>query len=358
LIVLETTRGCPFKCTFCEWGGGIDTKIIKKDIDVVKDDLNAIAEAGYKQVYLADANFGAFEDRDIEILQYAYDLGLEFIDVSTLKTKDLSRKQRIIDKWFNVMGQDITRKLSASAVPHISIQSLSDEAMAVCRRLDLSAEDKIKLSEYIDNRCNDRGHPAPNPEFILAMPGSTKEDFYREFQVIWNFKSWGMIRHQYMFLPDATLSDPAYCDMYEIKLVEVYNDLLDDEGGNNSTSLFKDKKYLYKTAYSSFSYSSEDVHEMFLMNMVGPILLKDLYETRPSYSNVVEFIKESFKILMMIDDFRIVMEEIQDIFDPTTPARSINKLSNDRKDKTIKRLVEQHKKFIYSALASIDIEFA
>ena len=26
-IILETTRGCPYKCVFCEWGGGINTKI-------------------------------------------------------------------------------------------------------------------------------------------------------------------------------------------------------------------------------------------------------------------------------------------------------------------------------------------
>ena len=27
-MILETTRGCPYKCVYCEWGGGTGTKII------------------------------------------------------------------------------------------------------------------------------------------------------------------------------------------------------------------------------------------------------------------------------------------------------------------------------------------
>ena len=43
-IILESTRGCPYKCVFCEWGGGINTKIYKKDVSIVKRDKNFFEE--------------------------------------------------------------------------------------------------------------------------------------------------------------------------------------------------------------------------------------------------------------------------------------------------------------------------
>lgn len=355
LIVLETTRGCPFKCTFCEWGGGIDTKIIKKDLDVVKKDIDAIAAAGYKKVYLADANFGAFEDRDFEILEYATDHGIEFIDVSVLKTKDLTRKTKLFDKWFDIIGKGEFNTSSTGL--HISMQSLSDEAMRVSKRLDLSVVDKVKLTEHINYRCREEGYPTPNLELILAMPGSTKDDFYNEFDIIWNFRCWdGMLRHQYMCLPDSELLDPAYCELYKIQLVEVYNDLIDKEGDVNLTNLYQNKKYYYKTVRSCFSFDEKDNCEMFLMNLVGPVLLKKLYKEYPNLRSVKEYVRESFNVVMMLEDFQDVMEKIEDIFNPSTQAKSITMLGDRHRDDVIRELIEKNIIFIDSAMAVKMIE--
>jgi hypothetical protein len=237
------------------------------------------------------------------------------------------------------------------AVPHISIQSLSDKAMEVCKRLDLSAEDKIKLSEHINYRCKTEGYPIPNPEFILAMPGSTKEDFYREFEIIWNFQCWGMIRHQYMFLPDSEISNKDYCDMYDIKLVTVLNELADEEGESNVTGLYKDKKYIYKTAYSCFSYSTEDLVEMFFMNIAGPHLLKHVYNEFESDFGVVDFLKECYNAIIELDETADIFDEINDIFNPLTPPKCISKIGGKHKDEVIKSLIDRNKILIYSFLS-------
>ena len=41
----------------------LNTKIIKKDISIVKRDILALKRAGFNGAYLTDANFGAFEER-------------------------------------------------------------------------------------------------------------------------------------------------------------------------------------------------------------------------------------------------------------------------------------------------------
>ena len=67
---LETTRGCPYACAFCDWGGGIASKVIKKSVDNVKLDIDILEQAVCAYVFLCDANFGIMRERDIEIMKY------------------------------------------------------------------------------------------------------------------------------------------------------------------------------------------------------------------------------------------------------------------------------------------------
>ena len=103
-MALETTRGCPYKCVYCEWGGGTGTKIHKKPLGIVKDDIDCLRSMGYRDVYLTDANFGAFEERDLEIFEYAWKNKIILTDISTMKAKDLGRRTRFFDACFDIIG--------------------------------------------------------------------------------------------------------------------------------------------------------------------------------------------------------------------------------------------------------------
>lgn len=348
LIVLETTRGCPYSCTFCEWGGGTETKIIKKEMLVVQQDILAIKEAGFIDVYLADANFGVFEERDISIFKFAHDNGLILTDVSTVKSRDLKRRKRLLDAWFDIVGNKNENKFKLS-VPNISIQSLSEEAMRVSKRTDLSLSEKIELSRYINERCHQEGYPIPSLEFILGMPGSTIEDFYKEFEIIWNFQSWGTIRHDYMFLPDTQLYNKNYLDLYQIKLVEVYTDLVDEDGVENLNSLYSNKKNYFKTVSSCYSFTNEEMCEMFLMNLAGPILLKKYYDKFKKVS-VEIFIKDCFFIIREFYDFEKIYFQIKDIFNPESESKSIKKLNGKLRNITIQEFLDKYDILIYNKL--------
>jgi tRNA A37 methylthiotransferase MiaB len=360
--IIETTRGCPYKCSFCEWGGGTGTKVYKKPIEIVKADILALKNAGYKDVYLTDANFGAFLERDLEIFKFAWENGIILTDVSTMKSKSLDRRIKLIDSWFNIVGShvdnskirkddDLPEYLTPPAVvPTVSIQSISDEAMKVANRVDLSFEDKVKLSDHIRKRCEEEGYPIPGIELILGMPGSTLQDFYEEMTLIWNFKAWSSHRHDYMILPDSELSDENYLKKYNIELVEVYTDLVDEDGVDNIEGLYKNKKHNFKTVSSCYSYTNEEMCEMRTMNLCAIWLLKNLYGSFLEKVSPPEFTKHCWQVIKTLDGFHIIWEEVKDIMNPNTPARNIKRLKGILRNTVVEEFLDKNRVIIYSEL--------
>lgn len=65
--VWETNRGCPFSCTFCDWGNSDVSKVKKFDVDRLHAEIDWMSRNKIYYIYGADANFGIFYDRDLEI---------------------------------------------------------------------------------------------------------------------------------------------------------------------------------------------------------------------------------------------------------------------------------------------------
>ena len=347
--IIETTRGCPYACVYCEWGGGIDSKIYKKPTEIVKRDLLALKKSGFRDVYLTDANFGAFKERDIEIFKFAWENGINCTDISTMKSKDLKRRIELVDAWFDVVGSKCETN-SISIVPTISIQSISDEAMKVAKRSDLSYENKIKLSQHINKRCQEEGFPIPAIELIMGMPGSTLDDFYAEWEIMWNFKAWTSFRHDYMFLPDTDLTDKEYLDKYEIKLVEVYSDLVDEFGVDNHNSLYKNKKTNFKTISSCYSFTNDEMCEMWLMNLAENKLLEEIYPMFQDSISPAQFGKNCYNIIRDFDVFQDIILQIKQLLNPNTQPCNIKRLNGRLRNLVINELIELYKPIITSEL--------
>ena len=64
--VWETNRGCPFQCTFCDWGSATAARLNQFDLGRIFDEAEWIAANGIDYLFIADANFGILP-RDIEI---------------------------------------------------------------------------------------------------------------------------------------------------------------------------------------------------------------------------------------------------------------------------------------------------
>jgi hypothetical protein len=327
-ISFESTRGCPYQCVFCEWGGGISTKVTKKNLELVERDFIAIRKAGFRFVYLNDANFGMFIERDLKLYELALQHGLMLIDLSTVKIRDLNKRKQLIDACDGLLTQyqvNLSDLNVKAPLPTISIQSISDEAMKVSKRVDLSIQDKIALSEHIDSKKRSER----NLELILGMPGSTIDDFYNEFELIWDFApkgnldGWKQMRHEYMFLPDSELSNPDYIQKYQIQTVRVSANEHDDIGYKIRSNLYRNRNFEFETISSCYSFTKDQIVEMWIMNKASTYLIKTIYEKYQSSFSIASFMKSAKDILFNCDYMKDVIDYTHTLFDPETSIKSI-----------------------------------
>ena len=64
-MTLETNRGCPYSCTFCDWGSLTYSKVKKFGLEKVQQELEWIVGQPVRYIVCADANMGIFKERDL-----------------------------------------------------------------------------------------------------------------------------------------------------------------------------------------------------------------------------------------------------------------------------------------------------
>ena len=58
ITMWETNRGCPFSCTFCDWGSLINAKVYPFDMERCLRELDWFSEHKIGYIFCCDANFG------------------------------------------------------------------------------------------------------------------------------------------------------------------------------------------------------------------------------------------------------------------------------------------------------------
>jgi len=65
---VQTSRGCPYDCEFCDVIQYVGRRQRHKSTQQVLDELDSVYKFGYRRIFLADDNFAAFRERTKELL--------------------------------------------------------------------------------------------------------------------------------------------------------------------------------------------------------------------------------------------------------------------------------------------------
>ena len=167
--IIQTTRGCPFSCTYCVEGNNYYSKVFRKqrrhlraEIDYIGRKMKKVRDAGGRNdLHIADSNFGMYKE-DIETSQFIADAQdrydwPDYIICSTGK----NQHERVME-----VSKIVNGRIRVSG----SVQSTNPIVLANVNRKNVNIEQIFRLAEDA-NKIGAESHS----EVILGLPGDSAE---------------------------------------------------------------------------------------------------------------------------------------------------------------------------------------
>ena len=207
--ILETNRGCPFHCAFCDWGT-LGSRVRLFPIERIKAEMDWIAAHKIEYVYCADGNFGLF-DRDEEIAEYIISLKKETGYPKNFRvcfTKNRTEFVKKICMRFNKYGLDKAQTLSFQSMSPVVLENIGRKNISLDHFREL-------MNEY--SRCG----ISTSSELILGLPGETKESFTRGLCSLLEYGQHKAIQvYTCDLLPNSEMGSKEFVEKYGIKTVK------------------------------------------------------------------------------------------------------------------------------------------
>ena len=249
----ETHRGCPYLCTFCDWGSATFTKMRRFSEETLMKELDWFAENKMTYIDCCDANFGIFFVRDLRIAKKLNELATTKGFPQTFQqswAKNSSEKIIPIAKELQEGGL-------LTAVT-LSVQSLDENTLTIIKRANM----KFDRFSNLSNQFREEGLPTYS-EVIRGLPGETLESFKEGLeQLVGESKIDTIYIFHCIVLPNAPMNIPEYKEKYKLKTIRspIY---LGHSSINNRTI----EEY-ENVVTSTSTATQEDIKQMYLYSWI------------------------------------------------------------------------------------------
>lgn len=222
----ETNRGCPFRCTFCDWGSATAGKVTKFGEERLFAEVDWFAEKKIEYIFCCDANFG-IQKRDVDIANYVADVKKQTgypVALSVQNTKNATERAYLTQKILSDAGLNKGVALSMQSVDMPTLEAIKRDNISLSTYMELQRRfTKDKVETYSD--------------LILGLPGETYESFVRGVDQLMENGQHNRIQFNNLsILPNAEMGDPAYQRKYgmvtiESKIINIHGERveLDDD---------------------------------------------------------------------------------------------------------------------------------
>ena len=210
----ETSRGCPYKCIYCEWGGGIYTKVIKKPLDKVCNDLEwLVSVAKVSNIEITDANFGIVK-QDIDVAKKLATLRSEY---GFPYAVDFDAAKNHVDNVTQI--KEILIEAGLINFHKVAFQTLNEETKKNIERVDVPFEQQLESAAKLDKKF---GKIPIYLEQILGLPGETYDTVCKQIDKIFEH---GLdigvtLPVAWTLLPEAPAYTQEMRDKFKIKTVK------------------------------------------------------------------------------------------------------------------------------------------
>lgn len=211
IVLWETNRGCPYRCSFCDWGSTTNSKIKKFGKETIQEEIEVICR-DFKPhlIFNVDANFGILPEdieyaRDVAKAKIKYGYPSHGMYFSAAKNH---KKQ--VNEIMKILHENYLLPFAQIPFQHTDVEVLE----AIDR-------DNIKTENLADSMREsfELGLPM-SANIILGNPGDTPTKWKKALNDMMETRFHDMRIHDFMVLPNAPASDPSYVEKYNIKTMK------------------------------------------------------------------------------------------------------------------------------------------
>lgn len=166
VALIETNRGCPFKCAFCYWGGATGQKVRAFERDRLRAEVEMFSRLKVESLVMCDANFGLLKTdlpfiEDVIALKQRYGYPRN-IDTSWAKNKSKT--------FYAIVELMAAAGLRSSFT--LALQTMNDAALTLMRRKNMKLNDWEEMVEFMNEQGLDL-----YGELIWGAPGEARDAF-------------------------------------------------------------------------------------------------------------------------------------------------------------------------------------
>ena len=201
---IESNRGCPYGCTFCDWGAATLQKIRTFSLERVRAEVTWLAERKIPSIWVADANFGILP-RDVEVARIIVDIKKQYGYPKRLTTNYAKNTQQHLVEIIELF---LEAGLISTGI--ISIQTRDSHTLDVVRRTNIKTREYDKLRGEFQRR----GLPLA-VQLMIGLPGATLEAMKGDLSHYFDTPIEVQL-FRTVFLPNSPMADPDYTEKHRI----------------------------------------------------------------------------------------------------------------------------------------------
>jgi 2-(S-pantetheinyl)-carbapenam-3-carboxylate methyltransferase len=207
IVLWETNRGCPYSCTFCDWGSANMTKLRRFPVERLSREIDYFAQKRIRAILGCDSNFGILP-RDLDLTRQLVARKL----VSGYPTRFItSYAKNANDRVVDISKLLVQAEMANGTI--LAMQSTTTEVLEAVRRSNIPFEGYRKMSQ----RLKDEG-VRTYTEMIVGLPRETRQSWVTGMcKALEAGIHDDVMVYECVLLPNSQLGDAASREKYGLK---------------------------------------------------------------------------------------------------------------------------------------------
>ena len=159
----ETNRGCPYQCTFCDWGTTTASKIYQITMERIKSEIEWFRTRPIVVIYGADANWGILK-RDVEIAKMLREVADDNPYIHSIALQYAKNSNRTVF--------EVAKELGNYTSVTCSLQSTNPKTCEIIKRKNMKIDNLKEMMEL-----SVEFNVPTYTEMILGLPEETLDTY-------------------------------------------------------------------------------------------------------------------------------------------------------------------------------------